>query len=94
MLCVPGPAYEPASHVASPLPLTATDEHPEIAVIPSKKLTSPVGVPLPGELAATAAVYVASWPTTEGSALEVTVVVVLSWLMVWINGDPVVSLAR
>ena len=60
----------------------------------SKKLTSPVGVPLPGALADTVAVYLTSWPTTDGSAFAVTTVFVPSWLTVWVSGDPVVSLAR
>ena len=47
--------------------------------------TVPVGVPEPGGLAATVAVKVTDWAKTEGLAVEVTVVVVLSWETVWVS---------
>jgi hypothetical protein len=41
-------------------------------------VTVPVGVPLPGATALTVAVNMTDWPTVEGLADEVTVVVVLA----------------
>ena len=40
----------------------------------------PVGVPAPGEAAATVAVKVTGCPKTDGLAVELTVVVLESWL--------------
>lgn len=45
-------------------------------VFPSLNVTVPVGMPLPGELAVTAAVKVTDWLNTEGLPEELTVVVV------------------
>ncbi len=45
-------------------------------VVPSLKVTVPAGVPSPGELAVTLAVKVTDWPKTDGSADEVTAVLV------------------
>jgi hypothetical protein len=45
-------------------------------VVPSLKVTVPVGFPLPGATALTVAVKVTDWPKTDGLAEEVTVVVV------------------
>ncbi len=50
-------------------------------VAPSLKLTVPDGVPPPGALAATVAVKVTACPKTAGLAVDVTLVVVGSWLM-------------
>ena len=47
-------------------------------VAPSLNVTVPVGVPLPGATALTVAVNVTDWPTVEGLAEEVTVVLVLA----------------
>lgn len=46
-------------------------------------VTVPVGVPLPGELAVTAAVKVTAWLNTEGLAEELMVVVVASLFTTW-----------
>ncbi|MDT0459518.1 hypothetical protein RM550_28025, partial [Streptomyces sp. DSM 41527] len=48
-------------------------------------MTVPVGVPAPGATAATVAVKVTDWPTTDGSGADVTVVVVDAWLTVWVS---------
>ena len=52
-------------------------------VVPSMKVTVPVGVPLPGAAAITVAVNVTGWPNTEGLAEAVTTVLVPSWFTVW-----------
>jgi len=49
-------------------------------VAPSLKVTVPVGVPEPGETAATVAVKVTDCPKTLGFTLETTLVVLLDWL--------------
>jgi hypothetical protein len=41
-------------------------------VAPSLKMTEPVGVPVPGELALTVAVNVTDWPETDGFVPETT----------------------
>jgi hypothetical protein len=51
---------------------------------PSRKVTVPVGVPVPGAIALTVAVNVTVWPNTDGFADEVTVVELESWLTVWV----------
>src|SRR6266704_2838766 len=51
-------------------------------VVPSLKVTVPVGVPLPGATALTVAVNVTELLTTEGLSDEVTVFVVLALLTV------------
>ena len=51
------------------------------AVVPSLKVTVPVGVPEPGGVAVTVAVKVTDWLTTEGLADELTVVVVEDGVM-------------
>ena len=50
---------------------------------PSMKVTVPVGTPLPGEAAFTLAVKVTGRRETDGWAVDVTVVVVPSWLTAW-----------
>jgi hypothetical protein len=50
-----------------------------IVVAPSRKFTEPVGVPAPGETAATVAVNVTDAPDVLGFRLEVSPVVVLAW---------------
>ena len=52
-------------------------------VEPFLKVTVPVGIPLPGELAATVAVNVTGWPKAEGLAEELKVVVEASAFTVW-----------
>ncbi len=49
-------------------------------VVPFMKSTVPVGVPVPGETAATVAVNVTEVPEVLGLGVEVRVVVVLDWL--------------
>jgi len=62
------------------------------AVAPSLKVTVPVGVPLPGELALTMAVNVTGVPKTDGFCDDATVVAVESLLTVWVSGEAVLSL--
>src|ERR1043166_8680615 len=52
------------------------------ALVPSLKVTVPVGVPAPGEVAMTLAVNVTGLSKYCGLADELTVVVVLAWLTV------------
>ena len=47
---------------------------------PSVKVMVPVGVPAPGATALTVAVKVTAWPKTDGSAVELTVVLLEAWL--------------
>ena len=56
------------------------------------KVTVPVGVPEPGATALTVAVKVTVWPDTDGLTEEVTVVVLLALLTVWVNGEAVLLL--
>jgi hypothetical protein len=52
--------------------------------VPSLTVTVPVGVPLPGALAATVNVKLTAWPVTEGSGVSaVMVVVVAAAFTVW-----------
>src|SRR5438067_9897795 len=61
------------------------------AVAPSLKVTVPVGVPTPGETAATVAVKVTDWPDTDGLVEEVSVVVVLAALTVCVKVEDVLE---
>ena len=54
-------------------------------VEPSKKVTDPVGVPVPGATAATLAVKLMDWPYTEGLTVTTRLVVVLSLLTAWVK---------
>src|SRR5439155_1301539 len=56
---------------------------------PSKNVTVPVGVPLPGAVAFTVAVNVTACPTTAGFADDATVVVVDALPMVWLSAADV-----
>ena len=58
-------------------------------VVPSAKVTLPVGIPAPGATAVTVAVNVTSWPALEGLADDITVVLVDAWLTVWVAVDEV-----
>ena len=49
------------------------------------KTTVPVGVPAPGEVAATVAVKITDWPKTDGLVLEVSVGVVSDLLTCWVK---------
>ena len=51
-----------------------------IGLPPSRNVTDPVGVPVPGATAVTVAVNVTDWPKTEGFSDEVTAVAVLALL--------------
>jgi len=64
-------------------------------VVPSRNVTVPVGVPVPGGTTATVAVKVTDCPKTGGLADEATVVVVLALaggLTVWVNAALVLVL--
>jgi hypothetical protein len=54
-----------------------------ITVVPSRKLTDPVGVPAPGLTTATVAVNVILCPKVDGLRDEARVVVVLALLTTW-----------
>ena len=56
------------------------------------KVTVPVGVPAPGATALTVAVKVTVWPDSDGLTEEVTVVVLLALLTVWVIGEAVLLL--
>ena len=56
-----------------------------MGVVPSRKVTWPVGVPVPGKVTITVAVNVTGWPNTDGFTELVTAVVVLALLTVWVN---------
>ncbi len=47
-----------------------------IDAAPSKNVTSPVGLPAPGAIAATVAVSVTLWPKADGVILEAMAVLV------------------
>ena len=51
----------------------------------SRNVTVPVGVPLPGPVTATVAVNVTLCPEAEGLPEELTVVVVVAGLTVWVR---------
>ncbi len=54
-----------------------------IVVVLSRKFTVPVGVPAPGETAATVAVNATDVPDVLVLGLETRVVVVLAWSTTW-----------
>ena len=58
-------------------------------VVPSLKVTVPVGVPAPGATAVTVAVKVTAWPNTEGLAKEASAVVVSALFTVWVRAPEV-----
>jgi hypothetical protein len=64
---------EGVANVATPLPFT---ELAPSAVVPSKKVTVPVGAPVPGAIAVTVAVRVTVPPGAEGFTSAVSVVAV------------------
>ena len=61
-------------------------------LLPSLKVTGPVGIAVPGALATTVAVKVTSWPLFDGLSDEVTVVVVASLFTVWVKVEEVLIL--
>ncbi len=56
-------------------------------VVPSLKVTVPVGTAVPGALATTVAVKVTDWPGFDGLSEEVTELVVESLFTVWVSVD-------
>src|ERR1700683_1825264 len=58
-------------------------------VVPSSKVTVPVGVPEPGALAVTVVVNVTDWPKSDGFVDELTLVLVPSSPSVWLTADDV-----
>jgi hypothetical protein len=70
--CVPAVSAEVASVAA---PLLFSDPVPS-AVVPSKNVTVPVGVPVPGAIAVKVAVSVTIPPATEGFTSAVSAVAV------------------
>src|SRR5712691_7427873 len=78
-------------HDATP-PISGVPTQPAMLAPPSRKVTVPVGVPLPGGFAVTVAVKVTLWPTTEGLTDEPSEVVVGSWFTVWVSGAEVLGL--
>ena len=64
-------------------------------VPPSAKITIPVGLAaavLPGPLTVTVAVKVNDWPDTDGLIEEITAVVLLAMLTVWVSAAAVLVL--
>ena len=74
-MCGPAARAE-VVNVATP-PLSVPEP---IGLPPSRNVTDPVGVPVPGATAVTVAVNVTDWPKTEGFSDEVTAVAVLPLL--------------
>jgi hypothetical protein len=56
-------------------------------LVPSLKVTVPVGTAVPGALATTVAVKVTVWPWVDGLSEEVTELVVESLFTVWVRVD-------
>ena len=56
-------------------------------LVPSLKVTVPVGTAVPGALATTVAVKVTAWPCFDGLSEEVTELVVESLFTVWGRAD-------
>ena len=52
-------------------------------LVPSLKVTVPVGVPAPGATAPTVAVKIIGWPNTDGFGEETSVVELLALVTVW-----------
>ena len=61
------------------------------AVSPSKKVTVPVGDPLPGATAVTVAWKLRDWPRTAGLSEVEMEVLVPSWLTVWVKAVEVLT---
>src|SRR5579862_1615915 len=72
-------------------PVLSRLEDPSVAD-PFLNVTGPVGRPLPGAFAVTAAVKVTGWPETEGLGEEVRVVVVPSLLTDWLSAPEMLPL--
>jgi hypothetical protein len=87
MLCADTESADVAKVVEPPLKVPVP-----IVLTPSLNVTVPEGVPDPGATGLTVAVKVTVWPDTEGLADELSAVVLLSTVTVWVNGEPVLSL--
>lgn len=61
-------------------------------LVPSLKVTLPVGTAVPGELAVTVAVKVTVWFLREGLSDEVTALVVPSLFTTWLRAEEVLGL--
>ena len=61
-------------------------------LVPSLKVTVPVGTAVPGALATTVAVNVTDWPLCDGLSDDVTPVVVASLFTVWVKVEDVLAL--
>src|SRR2546427_570598 len=64
------------------------------AVAPSLKITFPLGVPPPGEVAPTVAVKITDWPKTVGLVEEVRVAVVSALLTTWLRAGELVLVVK
>jgi hypothetical protein len=71
-------------NVATPLAFSVTGPVPRV-VVPSRKVTVPVGVPVAGATAVTVAVKVTDWPSDDGFKLEVSPTAALPWLTTWVT---------
>jgi hypothetical protein len=67
-------------------PVLSTIRVPRL-VVPSLKVTVPVGVPAPGGGTATVAVKATLCPKTDGLGVLTSVVVVVGWMTVTVTGD-------
>jgi len=63
-----------------------------IAVPPSRKVTVPVGVPLPGTTAPTVAVRVTDWPNREGLVPEASAAEAVALATTWESVGEVLAL--
>jgi hypothetical protein len=54
-------------------------------VVPSWKVTVPVGTPLPGATTLTVALRVTTWPKTEGFGVAASAVAVEALFTVWVT---------
>ncbi len=63
-----------------------------MVVVPSLKVTFPVGTPVPGATAWTVAVNMTDCPNRDGLTVEVTEIVVLALLTFWVKPGDVTAL--
>ena len=92
MVCEPVAVYVDTVQVATPKPLTPVPEvppHAATAIPLSMNSTLPeFGVPEPGGVAVTVAVYTTGWPTTEGEpVVDTTTVEVGAVFTTWVIED-------
>jgi hypothetical protein len=76
--------------VAAPLAFSVTGPAPRV-VVPSRKVTVPVGVPVAGATAATVAVKVTDWPSEDGFKLEESPTVALPCPTTWVRAFEVAA---